>query len=156
MAIFPLHVLPWFEGKVKHMTVFFAEGHNSVAQLDIFWGTWCLPYHTIIPDHCKSWRINEMTYNVILVSGVQPSEFNMSQNDHQDMSSYHVLPHKVITLLTIFTVLYITSLRLIYFVIGSLYLLISFTYLPTSTLLTSGNHLFVPYIYKSVSVYYVC
>ena len=83
-----------------------------------------------------------MTYNVILVSGVQPSEFNMSQNDHHDMSSYHVSPYKVITLLTIFTVLYIISLRLIYFVIGSLYLLISFTYLPTSTLLPSGNHLF--------------
>ena len=51
--------------------------------------------------------------------------------DHHDKSSNHLFPFKVVTiLLTIFLMLYITSWSLIYFIIGGLYLLIPFTYLP--------------------------
>ena len=69
-------------------------------------------------------------------------------------SSYHLPPHKVITILSaIFPTLYISSLGLFYFITGSLSLLTSLTYFshPT-TPLPSGNHLFVLCIYDSVSV----
>ena len=50
-------------------------------------------------------------------------------NDHHGKSSNHLSPYKVITvLLTIFLMLCVTSLRLIYFISGGLYLLIPFTY----------------------------
>ena len=49
-------------------------------------------------------------------------------DDHRKFS-YHLSPFKVITtLLTIFPILYITSPWLIYFITGSLCLLIPFTY----------------------------
>ena len=55
--------------------------------------------------------------------------FYILRNDHHDKSSYHLSPYKVMTiLLTIFSMLYISSLWLIYFVTGSLYLLIPITY----------------------------
>ena len=65
------------------------------------------------------------------------------QNDHHDKSSYHLAPYKVIIiLLTIFPMLYITSLQLIYFITGSLYLLIpspiSPNPLPVSPLATTS------------------
>ena len=49
-------------------------------------------------------------------------------NDHHNNFSYQLSPYKDITLLTIFPMLYISSLWLIYFVARSLYLLTSFTY----------------------------
>ena len=53
------------------------------------------------------------------------------QNNHHDQYSYYVSPYKVITiLLTVFPMLYISLMWFIYFVIGSLYLLISFSYSP--------------------------
>ena len=59
--------------------------------------------------------------------------YTLQNNRHK--SSYHLSPYKVITMsLIIFPVLYILSPWLIYFVIGSLYLLIFltyFTHLPT-------------------------
>lgn len=49
--------------------------------------------------------------------------------DHQNKSYYQLSPYKVITLLvTIFFMLYITSLWLIYSINGGLYLLIPFPY----------------------------
>ena len=72
-------------------------------------------------------------------------------NDHPNKSNYYLSPYNDITLLlTIFTTLYILSLRLIYFVAGIFYLLISLTYLThPPTPLPSGNHLFVLCIYDS-------
>ena len=66
------------------------------------------------------------------------------------ISRYHLSPYRVIVLLVIFPVLYVSSLWLTYF-IGILYFLISltyFTYPPTR--LPSGSHQFV--LYQSVSV----
>ena len=61
-------------------------------------------------------------------------------------------PYKVIIKSGLYSVLYITSLDLIYFTTGSLYLLIPFTYFTASpALLPSGNHWFVLCICKSVS-----
>ena len=52
--------------------------------------------------------------------------------------------------MTIFPTLYISYLWLIYFAMGSLYLLISLTYFsPPPNSLSSGNHLFVLCIYDS-------
>ena len=52
--------------------------------------------------------------------------------------------------------LYISYLCFIYFVTGRLYLLISHTYFShPRTPLPSGNHLFVPFIYDSVSVSFI-
>ena len=49
--------------------------------------------------------------------------------------------------------LYISSLWLIYFVTGGLYLLVSLIYFTHPyTSLPSGNHLFVLFIYEFVSV----
>ena len=72
-------------------------------------------------------------------------------------SSYPLLLHKDISLLlTIFPMLYISYLCFIYFVTGRLYLLISHTYFShPRTPLPSGNHLFVPFIYDSVSVSFI-
>ena len=53
--------------------------------------------------------------------------FYTLQNDHHDKSSYHLSWYKVIKILTIFPMLYISSPWLIYFVTGNLYLLISLT-----------------------------
>ena len=54
--------------------------------------------------------------------------FYISQNDHHDKSSYYLSPYKfIMILLTISPMLYISSLWLIYFVTGSVYLLISLT-----------------------------
>ena len=55
-------------------------------------------------------------------------------NDHHDnKSSNHLVPYKVITvLLTIFLMLYMTSPWLIYYVTGGLYLLIPFIYFAHS------------------------
>ena len=86
---------------------------------------------------------------LILVSGVQCSDsiFLYTTNDHHK-SSYHLAPYKVNTLLlTILPLLYVSPLWLIYFVTGSLYLLISLTYFthPTNPL-PSGSHLFVLWV----------
>ena len=52
-------------------------------------------------------------------------------SDHHNKSSNHFFPDKLaLILLTIFLMLHITSQRLIYFIIESLYLLILVTYLP--------------------------
>ena len=57
------------------------------------------------------------------------------------MSSNHLSPYKIITiLLTIFLMLHITSLWLIYFLTGALYLLILLTYFIPH--FPSGNQLF--------------
>ena len=70
------------------------------------------------------------------------------------MPSCHLLPCKDVTiLLTIFLMLYIPSLRFIYFVAGSLCVLIPFTYFtPVPTPLLSGNHQFVLCVYEAVSL----
>ena len=58
--------------------------------------------------------------------------------------------------MTVFPVLYIVSLWLIYFITGSLYLLILFTYFaPPSTPLSSGNPQFVLCMCESISVSFV-
>ena len=69
------------------------------------------------------------------------------------MLSYRLSPCTAITiLLTIFLILYITSLGLTYFITGSFCLLIPSTYLPTP--LPSGDHQLVLCIYKCFC--YVC
>ena len=50
------------------------------------------------------------------------------QNDHHDKSGDHLTPKVITVLLTIFIILYIPSLWLIYYVTGDLYLLITFTF----------------------------
>ena len=79
--------------------------------------------------------------------------FYTFQNDQRRKCSYHLSPHKDITLLfTIFPTLYILSLCFIYFVTGSLYLLIFLTYCTNPpTHLPSGNYLFVLFLLS-----YVC
>ena len=60
------------------------------------------------------------------------------QNDRYDKSSYHLSPYKdIISLLTVSPMLYIPYSWFIYFVTGSLYLLVSlnyFSHLPTPLL----------------------
>ena len=95
-----------------------------------------------------------LTYSTMLVPITQHSDsiFLYIQNDHHNKSSCHLSPYKDITLLlTIFPTLNISYLWLIYFVTGSSYFLISFTYFshPPSSL-PSGNHPFVLCIYDSV------
>ena len=68
--------------------------------------------------------------------------FYSLQIDHHNKSSYHLLQHKYVTLLlTVFPMQCISSLLLIYFIPGSLYLLIFLTFLLipvlTSTSLSS-------------------
>lgn len=66
-------------------------------------------------------------------------------NDHHDKFSCHLSPTKMtdITSLTIFPMLYISHLGLIYLVTESLNLLISLTsFTHHTTSLHSGNHLF--------------
>ena len=89
-----------------------------------------------------------------LVHNIVIRYFCTFQNDHCNKSSCHLSPYKDTTkLLTIFPTLYISYLWLIYFVIESLYLLISLTYLSSLSLpLPSGNHLFVLCISDSVTV----
>ena len=53
--------------------------------------------------------------------------FSISIHDYQNKSSYHLSPYRISTvLLTIFPMLYISSLWLTYFVTGSLSILINF------------------------------
>ena len=68
--------------------------------------------------------------------------FYTLQNNHCNKFSYHLLAFKVIKIiLSIFSLLYITSLRLI---TESLYFLSSLTYFTHHpTPLSSGNHLFI-------------
>ena len=69
----------------------------------------------------------------MLVSGILRYDltlaYMMKWNDHHDKFSNHLFPHKVVVLLlTIFLMLYIISLWLIYYVTGGLYLLIPSNY----------------------------
>lgn len=63
--------------------------------------------------------------------------------DHYDKSSNHLSTYRIITIwLTVFPMLYTTSLWLIYSITGSLYLLFPFTFftnLPTEVEMTSGK-----------------
>ena len=64
-------------------------------------------------------------------------------NGHHNESSKHISTYKVVTVLTVFFMLYIMSPWPIYFISESLYLLISFAYFAQhSTYLPSDNHLF--------------
>ena len=68
--------------------------------------------------------------------------FYTLQNNHCNKFSYHLLAFKVIKIiLSIFSLLYITSLRLITESLCFLSSLIYFTHHPTP--LSSGNHLFI-------------
>lgn len=94
-----------------------------------------------------------MTYNIILISGVQHSDLYAVQNGHHDM--YHLSPYAVITaLLSIFSLLYLMSPWLVYFTTESLCLLRSFTH----TLKTIFRQLsvFFLYVYGSVSLCFIC
>ena len=80
------------------------------------------------------WNIVATQY-YILVSNVQCSDltFTYIMKWSPDKSSNHLSPCKVITiLLTVFLMLYITSLWLIYFVTGGLYLLTPLMYFTPS------------------------
>ena len=72
-----------------------------------------------------------MTYNIILyyhLHSIVIWYFYTLWDDHHK-SSYHLSPCKVMTiLLTIFLMLYSSLLWFIYFIIGSLYFVIPFTY----------------------------
>ena len=74
-------------------------------------------------------------------------------SSHHAKYSPHLSPYNIITtLLTIFPMMYFSSLWLIYFITGSLWLLIPFNYFAYSpTPFSFGNHQFVLCIYKSVS-----
>ena len=64
-----------------------------------------------------------------------------------DKCSYHLSSHKAIPiLLALFPMLYIAATWLIYFIIGSLYLLISFTYF------TCSPHILNPFSFRSQEV----
>ena len=96
-----------------------------------------------------------MANNILLAPGFHHSDmiFIYITKWSHDKSGYHLAPHEVITvLLTIFSMLYITS-PWHYFITGSFYLLILFTYFACSPTPTcSGNYQFASYIYESVSV----
>ena len=74
--------------------------------------------------------------------------------DHHDKPSNDLSPYEVLTiLLTIFLMLYITSLWLTYFITGGLCLLMLFTYFTLTHTLPSGyHHLFS----LSVSLFSFC
>lgn len=72
--------------------------------------------------------------------------------------SYHLSPQQIITLLlTVFPLLYLSSFCVIYFITGSLYLLIPFTYFtcPSTLTLLAMTSLF-SVIYESVSGLFIC
>lgn len=79
--------------------------------------------------------------------------------DHHAKSSFHLLLFKVIILLTILPILYITFSWIIYFVTGTLCLLFPFTYFThTPSPLFSGNHQFsvsVRLFLFSLFIYYL-
>ena len=80
-------------------------------------------------------RYNWPTLCEFLVRDIVIQCFRPLQNDHNGKSSYHLSSHKDTRWLsTLLPTLNISHLWLIYFVTGSLYLLISLTYfsLPTS------------------------
>ena len=88
-----------------------------------------------------NWGIIDIQY--ILVPGVRHSVWHLCtlQIDHCRKSSNHLSLYKVImVLLTVFPVLYITSLWLIYFITGSLYFLIHFKYFTQPPAHPSSNH----------------
>lgn len=59
-------------------------------------------------------------------------------------------------MLAIFPILYITSLYLIHFMPGSLYLLMSLPNVtPTPTLLFTGNHYFILYMSLYISIHFI-
>lgn len=75
--------------------------------------------------------------------------------DHHHKFSNHLSPYKIIIiLLAFFPMLYITSLYLLYFLNGSLYLLLRFTFFTHSpTTLPSGKHQLILCIYESLSIF---
>ena len=83
----------------------------------------------------ESQRVTAYTYTYIISEWFQVyvmvvGYFCPLWNYYYDKSNNHCLPYRVMTiLLTIFTMLYIPSLWLIYFIAGHLYPLIPFTYL---------------------------
>ena len=91
----------------------------------------------------------------MLVSDVPHSDLILTlQNDHHDKSSNILSLHKVSIILTIFLMLYAIYWWLIYFKIGSLYLLICFTYVPNLHLLPFDSHPFF-LLYLWVCFYFV-
>ena len=115
------------------------------------WPIECSPpgfsVHGIIQARILEWDAIPFSRE-FLVYNILIQYFYTLQNDHQGKSSYHLSPYKDnIFLLTIFPTLYISSLWFIYFVSGSLYLLISLTYFsrPPIPILT-GNYLSILYI----------
>ena len=92
--------------------------------------------------------------NAISAKGNTMRSACVLQNNQHDMSSYHLSLYKVNTiLLALFPLLYITSSWFIYFITGSLYLLIPFTHFAhPPTFLPSSNQHFV----LSMNVGFVC
>ena len=83
-------------------------------------------------------------------------DFCILQCDRYNKCSYHLSPHKIITIYIIHCILplYMSSLWVIYFVTKSLSLSISLTYFFYPSF-PSGNHLFFLYIYDLVSLLFI-
>ena len=96
-----------------------------------------------------------MVYKVILALGVQHSvNIFMPYCMDTKMSGDYLLPYQVITLPTIFFMLFIKSLWLIYFISESLYLLFPSPFSRIPHPFSSGDQ-FVVYICVSASVLFV-
>ena len=89
----------------------------------------------------------------MLVPGAQQNNsIFLYKIDHHHKSSYHLSYKAIAILASIYPILYILSLWLIYFVTWSLYCLNSLTnFIHPLTSLPSSNQLFFLYIYESVS-----
>ena len=96
------------------------------------------------------WVITEALYSIVF------QYFYILQNDHHNKSSYRLSPYKMITVsLTIFPMLYVISLWIIYSITGSLYLFIAlscFTQPPHTLHSALAPNQAVLYTYESVSV----
>ena len=95
-----------------------------------------------------------MILKIVLVSGVHYRDliFYTLWDDPHNRTSCHLSPYKVILILTIFPVLYVSSPCLIYFIMGSLYLLILLVWCPCPQPLPSCNQQYISCIYESVCV----
>ena len=94
----------------------------------------------------------QLTYNIVLVSGVHPSDetLRILQSDHPDTSRTHLTPNVVTRLLTVLPVLYFSSPRMLRKTPS--YVLIPSLFAPPLLSCPSGNCQNVFCIFQSVSI----
>ena len=94
-------------------------------------------------------------WSVFQVFNIVIQQFYTLCNDSK-VSIFLLLCNVITILLTIFPVPYFSSVWLIYFITGSSYLLIPFTYFSHSPLPLPGQRPVCSRMYESVSVLFVC